>query len=257
MWPPGGRVVPEGGVVKRRADLILVERGLFESRAKAQAAIAAGLVTAAGIRVARPSDTLAEDAEIVASAPHPYVSRGGVKLAHALDAFAVPVEGRVALDVGASTGGFADVLVRRGARRVYAVDTGRGQLHPSLRGDPRIVSLEGTDARALDRALVPEAIDLVVADVSFISLALVLPAALALAAPSAELVALMKPQFEVGRENVGRGGIVRSEALHEEVCARLTDFVAGLGWSVRGVVPSPIEGGGGNREFLLVAERRP
>jgi 23S rRNA (cytidine1920-2'-O)/16S rRNA (cytidine1409-2'-O)-methyltransferase len=257
MWPPGGRVVPDGGVVKRRADLVLVERGLFESRAKAQAAIAAGLVTAAGVRVAKPSDTLADDAEIVASAPHPYVSRGGVKLAHALDAFAVPVEGRIALDVGASTGGFTDVLVRRGARRVYAVDTGRGQLHPSLQADPRIVSLEGTDARALDRALVPEMIDIVVADVSFISLSLVLPAALALAAPRADLVALLKPQFEVGRENVGRGGIVRSEALHGEVCARSTDFVETLGWSVRGVTPSPIEGGDGNREFLLVAERRP
>jgi len=243
--------------MKERADLLLVKRGLFESRAKAQAAIAAGLVTAAGVRVARPSDTLAEDSEIVASAPHPYVSRGGVKLARALDAFAVPVEGRVALDVGASTGGFTDVLVGRGARRVYAVDTGRDQLHPSLRADRRIVSLEGTDARALDGALVPDAVDIVVADVSFISLALVLPAALALAAPRADLVALLKPQFEVGRENVGRGGIVRSEALHEEVCARLTDFVAGLGWTVRGVIPSPIEGGDGNREFLLVAERRP
>jgi 23S rRNA (cytidine1920-2'-O)/16S rRNA (cytidine1409-2'-O)-methyltransferase len=248
--------VPDGGVVKRRADLVLVERGFFESRAKAQAAIAAGLVTAGGVRVAKSSDTLAANAEIVASAAHPYVSRGGVKLAHALDAFTLPVEGRVALDLGASTGGFTDVLLRRGAARVYAVDAGRDQLHPSLRADPRVISLEGTDARALGPALVPEAIDIVVADVSFISLALVLPPALARAAPTADLVALLKPQFEVGRENVGRGGIVRSEALHADVCDRLAALVAGLGWRVRGVLPSPIEGGDGNREFLLVGERR-
>jgi 23S rRNA (cytidine1920-2'-O)/16S rRNA (cytidine1409-2'-O)-methyltransferase len=256
MSPPGGPVVPEGGVVKRRADLVLVERGLFESRAKAQAAIAAGLVTAAGVRVAKSSDTLAEDVEIVASAAHPYVSRGGLKLAHALDAFTLPVDHRIALDLGASTGGFTDVLLRRGAARVYAVDAGRDQLHPSLRADRRVLSLEGTDGRALGAALVPEAVDIVVADVSFISLALVLPAALALAAPSADLVALLKPQFEVGRENVGRGGIVRNEALHAAVCDRLEALVASLGWRVRGVIPSPIEGGDGNREFLLVAERR-
>jgi 23S rRNA (cytidine1920-2'-O)/16S rRNA (cytidine1409-2'-O)-methyltransferase len=243
--------VPDGGVVKRRADLVLVERGFFESRAKAQAAIAAGLVTAGGVRVAKSSDTLAANAEIVASAAHPYVSRGGVKLAHALDAFTLSVEGRVALDLGASTGGFTDVLLRRGAARVYAVDAGRDQLHPSLRADPRVISLEGTDARALGPALVPEAIDIVVADVSFISLALVLPPALARAAPTADLVALLKPQFEVGRENVGRGGIVRSEALHADVCDRLAALVAGLGWRVRGVLPSPIEGGDGNREFLI------
>jgi 23S rRNA (cytidine1920-2'-O)/16S rRNA (cytidine1409-2'-O)-methyltransferase len=242
---------------KRRADLLLVERGLFESRAKAQAAIAAGLVTAAGTIVSRSSDLLPADVEIVATPPHPYVSRGGVKLAHALDAFAIPVEGRIALDVGASTGGFTQVLVRRGAVRVYAVDSGRGQLHRSLRGERRVVSLEETDARKLDATLVPEQIDLVVIDVSFISLSLVLPAALALAAPSADLVALVKPQFEVGPKGVGRGGIVRDATLHDEVCQRMAGFVGKLGFAVRGVIPSPIEGGDGNREFLLAAERRP
>jgi 23S rRNA (cytidine1920-2'-O)/16S rRNA (cytidine1409-2'-O)-methyltransferase len=241
--------------MRKRADLMLVERGHFDSRAKAQAAITAGLVSADGKPVRKASETLAADARIEAEAAFPYVSRGGVKLAHALDVFAVPVEGRVALDVGASTGGFSDVLLRRGVAKVYAVDVGRDQLHPSLGGDSRLVSLEGLDARQLDRGTVPEAIDLVVADVSFISLALVLPSALALTGPRADLAVLIKPQFEAGRERVGKGGVVKDEAVHAEVCERIAALVTELGWQVRGIVPSPIEGGDGNREFLLVAER--
>ncbi len=241
--------------MRRRADVLLVERGHFGSRAKAQAAIAAGLVRADGRPVRKASETLAADAVIEAKAAFPFVSRGGVKLEHALETFAIAVEGRVALDVGASTGGFSDVLLRRNIARVYAVDVGRDQLHASLRGDARLVSLEGTDARQLDRRLVPEPVDLVVADVSFISLALVLPSALALAAPRADLAVLIKPQFEAGRERIGKGGVVRDEAVHAQVCDRIARLVAGLGWTVRGIVPSPIDGGDGNREFLLVAER--
>jgi 23S rRNA (cytidine1920-2'-O)/16S rRNA (cytidine1409-2'-O)-methyltransferase len=241
--------------MRKRADVLLVERGHFDSRAKAQAAIAAGLVSADGKPVRKASEGLAPDVAIEAQAAFPFVSRGGVKLAHALETFAIPVEGRTALDVGASTGGFSDVLLRRGVAKVYAVDVGRAQLHPSLRGDIRLVSLEGVDARQLDRTLVPEPIDLVVADVSFISLALVLPSALALAAPSADLAVLIKPQFEAGRERIGKGGVVRDEAVHAEVCERIAALVAGLGWTVRGIVPSPIEGGDGNKEFLLIAER--
>lgn len=241
--------------MRKRADVLLVELGYFDSRAKAQAAIAAGLVTANGKHVRKASEALSSDAVVVAQAAFPFVSRGGVKLEHALDTFAIPVEGRVALDVGASTGGFSDVLLRRQVAKVYAVDVGRDQLHASLRGNARLVSLEGLDARQLDRAMVPEPVDLVVADVSFISLALVLPAALALAAPSADLAVLIKPQFEAGRERVGKGGVVKDEAVHAEVCERIAALVTELGWRVRGIVPSPIEGGDGNREFLLAAER--
>jgi 23S rRNA (cytidine1920-2'-O)/16S rRNA (cytidine1409-2'-O)-methyltransferase len=241
--------------MRKRADVLLVERGYFDSRARAQAAIAAGLVQADGKPVRKPSETLEADASIEAQAVHPFVSRGGMKLSHALDAFSIPVEGRVALDVGASTGGFSDVLLRRGVSRIYAVDVGRDQLHASLRTEPRLISLEGVDARELGPALVPDPVGLIVADVSFISLALVLPAALALAGPDADLAALIKPQFEAGRERVGKGGVVKDEAVHAEVCERIADLVAGIGWRVRGIVPSPIEGGDGNREFLLVAER--
>ncbi|MDQ0470583.1 TlyA family RNA methyltransferase [Labrys wisconsinensis] len=244
-------------MTRQRADLLLVERGYFDSRARAQAAIAAGLVTAGGAVVRKASEAIAPDAEITAAAAHPWVSRGGVKLAHALETFAIPVEDRIALDVGASTGGFSQVLLERGAARVYAVDSGHGQLHPALRRAPCLVSLEGVDARRLSRALVPDAVDLVVIDVSFISLTLVLQAALNLAAPAADLVALVKPQFEAGREHVGKGGIVREEAVHHLVCERIVAHVASLGWRVRDVVPSPIAGGDGNREFLLAADRRP
>jgi 23S rRNA (cytidine1920-2'-O)/16S rRNA (cytidine1409-2'-O)-methyltransferase len=239
---------------RQRADLLLVERGLFESRAKAQAAIAAGLVTANGIAVGKASDAIAIDAVVQAMPEHPWVSRGGLKLAAALDHFRIDPKCRVCLDVGASTGGFTHVLLERGARRIYAVDVGRGQLHQSLRGRPEVVSLEETDIRMLSPALLPEPPDLVVADVSFISLKLVLPPALALAKASADLVALIKPQFEAGRAHLKKG-VVRDPQAHQAVCDDISAFVAGLGWKMLGVMPSPVTGGEGNREFLLGARR--
>jgi 23S rRNA (cytidine1920-2'-O)/16S rRNA (cytidine1409-2'-O)-methyltransferase len=239
---------------RQRADRLLVERGLFESRAKAQAAIAAGLVTANGIAVGKASDAIAVDAVVQAMPEHPWVSRGGLKLATTLDHFRFEPKGRVCLDVGASTGGFTHVLLERGARRIYAVDVGRGQLHQGLRGRPEILSLEETDIRALDPALLPEPPDLVVVDVSFISLKLVLPPALALAKPSADLVALIKPQFEAGRAHLKKG-VVRDPQVHQAVCEDISAFVAGLGWKVLGIIPSPVTGGDGNREFLLGARR--
>jgi 23S rRNA (cytidine1920-2'-O)/16S rRNA (cytidine1409-2'-O)-methyltransferase len=238
---------------RERADRLLVARGLFESRAKAQAAIAAGLVTADDRPVQKPSDELPLDARIAAAAAFPWVSRGGVKLAHALDALAIDPTGKTCLDVGASTGGFTEVLLARGARRVFAVDVGRDQLHPRLRARPEIVSLEATDIRTLEAPRIAPA-DLVVIDVSFISLRLVLPAALALAAPRAELVALIKPQFEAPRRHRKRG-VVRDPAVHAAVCAEIEAFVASIGWTVSATLPSPIEGGDGNREFLLGARR--
>ena len=237
---------------RMRADRLLVERGLFESRAKAQAAIAAGLVIADGVTVRKASDEIATDAAIDARAAHPYVSRGGVKLAAALDTFGFDPKRRIGLDVGASTGGFTQVLLQRGAARVYAVDVGRAQLHASLRERPGVVSLEQTDIREL-KPLKPEP-DLVVIDVSFISLKQVLPAALKLAASSAQLIALIKPQFEAGRERV-RKGVVRDAAVHVAVCDDIAAFVASLGWRVVGLTPSPITGGDGNAEFLLGAKR--
>jgi 23S rRNA (cytidine1920-2'-O)/16S rRNA (cytidine1409-2'-O)-methyltransferase len=249
MWPPGGRVVPEGGVVKRRADLILVERGLFESRAKAQAAIAAGLVTAAGIRVARPSDTLAEDAEIVASAPHPYVSRGGVKLAGALDALAVDVEGIVAADFGASTGGFTDCLLQRGALRVYAIDVGYGQLHEKLRADPRVVVMERTNARHLVGSDLPEPVALVVIDASFIGLEKLLPAAKELA-PGGAIVAMVKPQFEVGPRGTKRG-VVTDPALRASAIESVAAAAQALGLEEVGRCDSTLAGPDGNLEAFL------
>ena len=237
---------------RMRADRLLVERGLFESRAKAQAAIAAGLVIADGVTVRKASDEIAIDAAIDARAAHPYVSRGGVKLAAALDTFGFDPKRRIGLDVGASTGGFTQVLLQRGAARVYAVDVGRAQLHASLRERPDVVSLEQTDIREL-KPFDP-APDLVVIDVSFISLKQVLPSTLKLAASSAQLVALIKPQFEAGRERVKKG-VVRDAAVHAAVCDDIAAFVASLGWRVVGLTPSPITGGDGNFEFLLGAMR--
>jgi 23S rRNA (cytidine1920-2'-O)/16S rRNA (cytidine1409-2'-O)-methyltransferase len=241
-------------MARRRADLALVERGFFDSRAKAQAAIAAGLVTADGVAVRKASEPLDESAAILAEAPYPWVSRGGVKLAAALDAFAIEPAELVCLDLGASTGGFTQVLLSRGAARVYAVDVGHGQLHPTVAKDPRTVRLEGTDARRLEAALIPEPIDLLVADVSFISLKLVLPPALPLLQPTAKVVALMKPQFEAGPAHV-RKGVVRDAAVHQAVCDNIVAFVASLGFTIIGLIPSPIAGGDGNREFLLGAQR--
>jgi 23S rRNA (cytidine1920-2'-O)/16S rRNA (cytidine1409-2'-O)-methyltransferase len=239
---------------RQRIDRLLVERGLFESRTKAQAAIEAGLVTVDGRTVAKASEEISADAELHASAVHPYVSRGGVKLAAALDHFHIDPKGRVCLDVGASTGGFTQVLLERGARRVYAVDVGHGQLHESLRARPEIVSLEDTDIRTLAPAKFGELPNFVTIDVSFISLKLVLSPALALLKPTAQLVALLKPQFEAGR-SAAKKGIVRDPAVHTAVCDDLANSVTALGWRVLGIIPSPIEGGDGNAEFLLGAVR--
>ena len=239
---------------RKRADVLLVERGLFESRARAQAAIAAGKVTAGGVPVRKPSEEVPVAADLRAEAEHPWVSRGGVKLEAALDRFGFDPAGRVALDVGASTGGFAQVLRARGATRVYAVDVGRGQLHAQLRGDPRIVSLEETDIRALDPARLAPLPDFATVDVSFISLKLVLPALDGLLRRPAQLVALVKPQFEAGRGHVKKG-IVRDAAVHAAVCEDIAAFARSRGWDVAGVIASPIEGGDGNREFLLGAHR--
>lgn len=239
---------------RRRADRLLVERGLFRTRAQAQAAIAAGKVTADGAPVRKASDAIAAEAVLDAAPAHPWVSRGGVKLAAAFDAFAIDPAGQVCLDVGASTGGFTEVLLARGARRVYAVDVGREQLHPRLRADPRVVSLEETDIRALDPARLEAPPTLIAIDVSFISLKLVLPAALALAGRPARLVALVKPQFEAGRRHLKKG-IVRDPQVHRQVCDEIIEWVASRGWIVSGLVPAPIAGGDGNREFLLAAER--
>jgi 23S rRNA (cytidine1920-2'-O)/16S rRNA (cytidine1409-2'-O)-methyltransferase len=242
---------------KTRLDRLLVDCGLAATRAQAADLVRRGCVAVDGATVAKPGQLVARDAVLTVSpGAAPYVSRGGLKLAAALDAFGLDPAGRVALDLGASTGGFTDVLLARGAARVYAVDVGRSQLHGRLRADPRVVVLEGTDARALAASLIGEAgeVGAIVADVSFISLTLALPAALRLAAPGAWLVALIKPQFEAGREAVGKGGIVRDAAAQQASVKRVRDFVAGVpGWSVLGVVPSPIEGGSGNQEFLLAA----
>ena len=239
---------------KDRIDRLLVERGLFESRAKAQAAIEAGLVRAGERQVRKASEAIAVDASLRASAAHPYVSRGGVKLAAALDHFGFDPQGRVCLDVGASTGGFTQVLLERGAKRVYAVDVGRGQLHQSLRARPEVVSLEEIDIRKLSPSLLSESPDFVTLDVSFISLKLVLPAALALVKSPAQMVALIKPQFEAGCALVKKG-IVRDPQVHAAVCDGIAAFVAALGWRVLGITPSPIAGGDGNAEFLLGAAK--
>jgi 23S rRNA (cytidine1920-2'-O)/16S rRNA (cytidine1409-2'-O)-methyltransferase len=239
---------------RERADRLLVARGLFESRARAQAAIAAGLVTADGVPVRKASEAISPAAVIAAEPEHPYVSRGGVKLAAALDHFHLDVTGRICLDVGASTGGFAEVLVLRGAQRVYTIDVGRGQLHPRLRTRSDIVSMEETDIRSLDPARLAEQPDFATVDVSFISLKLIVPAVGKMLKPRATLVALIKPQFEAGRRDVKKG-IVRDPAIHTAVGKDIGAFLAGLGWRIGGIAPSAILGGDGNREFFIEAER--
>jgi 23S rRNA (cytidine1920-2'-O)/16S rRNA (cytidine1409-2'-O)-methyltransferase len=240
---------------KQRADLMLVATGLVESRARAQALIMAGLVYAGTVRVQKAGDMLTEDAALsVKGQDHPWVSRGGVKLAHGLAHFGFDPAGLVCLDVGASTGGFTDVLLTKGAARVYAVDVGHGQLAWKLRSDELVVVLEKTNARHLTAEQVPEPVGALVCDASFIGLQVVLPAALALCAPGAFAVALIKPQFEAGPEHVGKGGVVRDAAVHEAVCARIEAWWAGLpGWRVLGVEKSPITGPEGNVEFLIGA----
>ena len=244
-------------MAKRRADQLLVDRGLAESRAKAQALILAGLVSSGGRRVDKPGTPLAEDTPLaLAGRDHPWVSRGGLKLAFALDHFRISVTGAVALDIGASTGGFTDVLLANGAARVHAVDVGRGQLAWKLRQDPRVVVHEGVNARYLSRAEIAEPIDLITCDAAFIGLATILPAALALVAGKARLVALIKPQFEAGPRDVGKGGVVRDPAIRQAVCDRIAAWVAAQpGWQAVGIVESPVEGPSGNREFLIYARR--
>jgi 23S rRNA (cytidine1920-2'-O)/16S rRNA (cytidine1409-2'-O)-methyltransferase len=241
-------------VKRERADRLLVARGLFESRAKAQAAIAAGQVTADGSLVCKPSDQIPSAAVIAAQPAHPYVSRGGIKLAAALDGFLLDVSGRVCLDVGSSTGGFAEVLLARGARHVYAVDVGRAQLHARLREHQQVTSIEQTDIRDLDAARLPVPPDFAAIDVSFISLKLVLPHVSHLLQPTATLIALIKPQFEAPRRHIKKG-IVRDAGIHAAICDDITRSLADLGWRVGGHMPSPILGGDGNREFFIEAQR--
>jgi 23S rRNA (cytidine1920-2'-O)/16S rRNA (cytidine1409-2'-O)-methyltransferase len=238
---------------RQRADVLLVERGFFESRAKAQAAIAAGLVTADAVPVRRASDVIAADAALTAAPAFPWVSRGGVKLDSALTRFGAVVADRVCLDVGASTGGFAEVLLARGARLVYAVDVGSNQLHPRLRNEPKIISLEHTDIRTLAPALLDKPPDFITIDVSFISLKAVLPAALRLAARPGHVLALVKPQFEAPRVH-NKKGIVRDRAIHQAVVAEVANLAAELGCREIVSFPSAIAGGDGNLEFFIGAK---
>jgi 23S rRNA (cytidine1920-2'-O)/16S rRNA (cytidine1409-2'-O)-methyltransferase len=238
---------------RKRIDVLLVERGLFDSRAKAQAAIEAGGVQADGAVISKPSEKISAHAEIVAEPAHPWVGRGALKLAHALAYWLVSPADKVVLDIGASTGGFTQVCLAGGAERVYAVDVGRGQLHPALVADPRVTNLEGLDARRLTLDLAPEAAELIVCDASFIGLEKVLPAALGLAAPGADLIALIKPQFEVGPKRVGKGGVVRDEAARQDAVAGVRRFLEDAGWTVRACIDSPVEGSDGNHEYLIHA----
>jgi 23S rRNA (cytidine1920-2'-O)/16S rRNA (cytidine1409-2'-O)-methyltransferase len=245
--------------LKLRLDQLLVDRGLVESRARAQALVMAGLVWSGDKRLDKPGQQVADTLQLeLKGQDHPWVSRGGLKLVHALDHFAIDPSGMVCLDVGASTGGFTDVLLSWGAARVYAVDVGHGQFAWKLRNDPRATLLERTNARNLGPEQIPEPVDLVVCDASFIGLETILPAPLSLTKPKALLAALIKPQFEVGKGRVGKGGVVREPELHAEVCQRIQAWVNGLpGWTVLGIAPSPIKGPEGNIEFLLVARREP
>jgi len=245
-----------GTPAKKRIDHLLVERGLAESRSRAQAYVMAGLVFSGERRIDKAGQQLSEDSPIeLRGQDHPWVSRGGLKLAHALDHFDISPKGRICLDVGASTGGFTDVMLQNGAVKVYAVDVGRGQLAWKLRQDPRVIVLEKTNARYLTDDLIPDPIALIGCDASFIGLETVLPAALSLAEPGAIVVALIKPQFEVGRGQVGKGGVVRDPDLHDDVCQRIENWMDGLpGWQVMGITESPITGPEGNKEFLIAAK---
>jgi len=238
---------------RKRADVLLVERGLFESRARAQAAIEAGLVLANDKQVMKPSETIAADAVLQAQPAHPFVSRGGVKLAGALEQYPIDIEGHVCLDVGASTGGFTEVLLANGASLVLSIDVGREQLHPSLRDHPKIVSMEETDIRDFEGKRLPMRPDIVVIDVSFISLKAVLPVALSLAAAPMHLLALIKPQFEAPRKS--KHGIIRNAMVHQEICDDIVAFAASLGCTGIEVFPSSIKGGDGNIEFFIGARR--
>lgn len=241
---------------KRRVDQLLVTRGLAESRARAQALVMAGLVFAGETKIDKPGHQIAEDAALeVRGRDHPWVSRGGIKLAHALTHFGLDPAGAVAMDIGSSTGGFTDVLLTHGAAHVFCVDSGTNQLAWKLREDPRVTVLEQLSARLLTPEHIDRLCDWVVCDASFIGLAKVLEVPLRLAAPQCQLVALIKPQFEVGREEVGKGGVVRDPALHARVCEEVRGWIEGLGWAVQGIIESPITGPQGNVEFLIAARR--
>ena len=241
---------------KTRVDQLLVERGLVESRARAQALVLAGLVFQGEVKLAKPGQTVPADAVLdVRGRDHPWVSRGGIKLAHAIDHFGLDPAGVTAMDIGSSTGGFTDVLLSKGAAHVFAVDSGTNQLAWKLRQDPRVTVLEQTSARVLTADHITAPCQWVVCDASFIALAKVLDVPLKLAAPQCQLVALIKPQFEVGREEVGKGGVVRDPALHARVCDEVRGWIEGLGWQVQGIVESPITGPEGNVEFLIAAKR--
>lgn len=243
-------------MTKTRADMLLLAQGLAESRTRAQALILAGNVYVGDRRVAKAGDLLPDDSALtVKGRDHPWVSRGGVKLAHGLDHFAFDVTGAIALDVGSSTGGFTDVLLTRGAARVYAIDVGTNQLAWKLRSDDRVIVHEQTNARALTGEIVPEPVDIIVCDASFIALSKVLDAALDFARPGAQLVALVKPQFEAGRGEVGKGGVVRDPVVHQRVCDDAAAWIQSRGWRVLGIEASPITGPEGNVEFLLGAVR--
>ena len=250
--------LPRNRPPKVRIDQLLVERGLAESRARAQALVLAGLVFSGEVKLAKPGQTVPADAAIeVRGRDHPWVSRGGIKLAHAIDHFGLDPAGVTAMDIGSSTGGFTDVLLSKGAARVFAVDSGTNQLAWKLRQDPRVTVLEQTSARVLTPDLIDAPCGWVVCDASFIGLAKVLDVPLRLAAPDCQLVALIKPQFEVGRAEVGKGGVVRDPALHARVCSEVRQWLEGLGWTVQGIVESPITGPEGNVEFLIAAHRAP
>ncbi len=245
-----------GGMAKIRADQMLVDRGLAESRTRAQALIMAGLVFAGTKKVDKPGQALADDVVLdVRGRDHPWVSRGGIKLAHGLDHFGWDVTGAVAIDVGSSTGGFTDVLLTRGATRVYAVDSGTNQLAWKLRQDPRVIVHEQTSARILTAAHITQPVDVIVCDASFIGLSKVLERPMTFAGPGARLMALIKPQFEAGREEVGKGGVVRDLAIRQRVCDATVAWLVGAGWIVAGVVESPITGPEGNVEYLVAASR--
>jgi len=242
--------------MKRRVDQMLVDRELAETRSKAQALILAGLVFSGERKIEKAGQSLPEDAPLeVRGRGHPWVSRGGIKLAHALEEFGWDVSGAVALDVGSSTGGFTDVLLQRGAVRVFAVDVGTNQLAWKIRQDPRVTVHEQTNARYLTDAIVTEPVDIIVCDASFISLAKVLEKALDFAKPGGRLLALVKPQFEAERAEIGKGGVVKDPAVHERVCQAAARWVESCGWAVRGITRSPITGPEGNVEFLLGATR--
>ncbi|HET9427349.1 MAG TPA: TlyA family RNA methyltransferase [Allosphingosinicella sp.] len=244
--------------MKVRADQLLVDRGLAESRSRAQALILAGLVFSGERRIDKAGLSLADDAALeVRGKDHPWVSRGGVKLAHALEHFGWDVTDAVALDVGASTGGFTDVLLHKGARKVFAIDVGTNQLAWKLRQDPRVVVHEQTNARYLTDAIVTEPVDLIVCDASFIGLSKVLDKALDFARSGGRLIALVKPQFEAERHEIGKGGVVRDSDVHDRVCAAAADWLTSRGWRVEGLATSPITGPEGNVEFLIAATREP